>query len=608
MTLAARSRVWLLAAAAIAAVGTCLVYSIAIDSGFYYDDYHFVRPWSALELRRVWFGSWDPSGIESIFFRPLTAWLFAARFWLFGLNAPTLHALSLVGHALCAVLLAWFVRRENAPTPVALFAAWLYAIHPLMPYAQVSWLTNQMHLVESLLVLSAMLYWQFARRRSAIWLAPLGILAVIVFLIKEDGVMLGPVLLVMTLIHPSSRRQWSWRTAIGITSAVAIAALSLIAFRYLRLGRLGGYGTPTVDAAYSNLWKGLNAAITLWPTRTPWQAVASVIGIAACVAGVGIAWRSGVSRLAHRLIVVGALGLIIVLALNVPALFYERPYPLITAQALASGSIIAMLVIGGGVATWRSDTRALVIMGIGLAVVIGFNLPFVLVSKREQYHLLAAGAVILCTGAVDAVMTSSRKRAWFALTLCVLISLPLVFLARQQARAFLPCGDLVLEGDHALAGWWPVPPEITTWAESKARECQAGGPLTRLGDLPMISWNTYEPHEDEKGTYRWTSDHGVLMVNRSAALMTLALRRPDAARDRAVRVEIAGDFPSTVVVLDSADWTFATVRFRRSPLAWLRDGHRVDLITDRWYVPAAADPRASDLRRFGVEFMVVAIN
>src|SRR5205823_1166285 len=127
----------------LAALGLMAVYKGRVAMGLYYDDYHFVRPWPGLDLRRVWFGSWDPTGIESVFYRPLTAWLFAGRFWLFGINATAIHVASLMGHAFCALLLGWFLRREHAPRSIAALGVWTYAVYPVFPHAQVSWLTNQ---------------------------------------------------------------------------------------------------------------------------------------------------------------------------------------------------------------------------------------------------------------------------------------------------------------------------------------------------------------------------------------------------------------------------------------------------------------------------------
>jgi 4-amino-4-deoxy-L-arabinose transferase-like glycosyltransferase len=89
-----------------------------------------VRPWSTAELLQVLHGSWDPSGIESSFYRPLTVYLYALRFGVFGLNGVAQHAISLIGMAICAVLAGVFVERETESRRAGLIAAGLYAIHP----------------------------------------------------------------------------------------------------------------------------------------------------------------------------------------------------------------------------------------------------------------------------------------------------------------------------------------------------------------------------------------------------------------------------------------------------------------------------------------------
>lgn len=593
------------AAALVAALGVLVVYGGHIFVGFYYDDYHFVRPWSTLELRRVWFGSWDPLGIEAVFYRPLTAWWLASRFWLFGVNAAAMHLVSVAGHAVCATLVAWFVRRERVSTTVALLGAWLYAIHPVFPYAQVSWLTNQMHLAESILVLVALLYWQTVRDRRLVWWLPLAGLAAALFLVKEDGIMLLPALLAVAVLRYRPAWTWTWLVHRGlpVTAAAAVVVAALIEFRYVRLGRLGGYGWPTFELAHANFWKGLTTAIFLWPTRRPWQAVASLIAIAAIIAGLGIGrWRRG-----RRILFVAGSGVALALSMNVPSILLERSYPLLTWQALASGVAIGLIAVGSGAALWLADRRAITLIGMGLAIALCFNLPFVLVSKREQYHLLALGSVLAYAGAADALLGGTRVWARSVLVLLILLTAPAALLARSQATDFRPCESVVLDFDRVARDLWMIPDEIKAWLDLKANDCQAGRPVGRLTDLPVIAWNVHGEERVEDGTsFRWTSDHAVLLSNRTAKSMTLAIRRPGASAQPS-HVTVAGGLKIATVMLDSEDWKFVTVRFRPGLLGWLRAGSRVDLDVDSWFVPALLDPHNTDLRRFGVQMRVVDV-
>src|SRR5262249_4507228 len=94
---------------AAAAVITSLLYSPTLDYGFDYDDYHFVRPYSAADVVRAFRGPWDSSGIEASYYRPLTIAAFAARFQVLGLNSRAHHALSLALFAAAGCLTGMFV-------------------------------------------------------------------------------------------------------------------------------------------------------------------------------------------------------------------------------------------------------------------------------------------------------------------------------------------------------------------------------------------------------------------------------------------------------------------------------------------------------------------
>jgi hypothetical protein len=97
----------------LAVIGVAAGYHESADFGFRYDDYGVVRPWTKAEVIRVLDHSWDPTGIEPNFYRPLSAWWYALRFSIFGLNAKAQHLVSLAGMTLCALLAGLFVWRET---------------------------------------------------------------------------------------------------------------------------------------------------------------------------------------------------------------------------------------------------------------------------------------------------------------------------------------------------------------------------------------------------------------------------------------------------------------------------------------------------------------
>jgi len=139
-------RLLFLALAIIAGAGVAWAYATTAGFGFRYDDYGVVRPWTGSEVLRVLDHSWDPTGIEPSFYRPLAAWWYALRFSIFGINAKAQHLVSLTGMALCSLLAGLFVWRETNRAYGAAVATLLYAIYPAFVYSQAIWLTNQMHL------------------------------------------------------------------------------------------------------------------------------------------------------------------------------------------------------------------------------------------------------------------------------------------------------------------------------------------------------------------------------------------------------------------------------------------------------------------------------
>ncbi len=322
----------------VAILATLAAYTRTLDFGFRYDDYHVLRPASSAELVQVLHGSWDLTQIESAFYRPITAWWYALRFELFGLNAVAQHMVSLVGMIACAALVGLFVWRETESRRAAVLAAGIYGVHPSLAYSQAVWLTNQMHLLASLVVLLALLAWQRARTRSARAWWPLAVLQLVGFGVKEDLVMLAPLLLALTAVRRLMRRDVPWPT--WPVTAVGLAfPIGLFALRYEMLGRLGGYGPlPTADRAWTNFSTGLVQVFRQLPAKRPWEPF--------------------VSAFCQTLI--------------------------------ATGTVLGLL---------RRREAHLLVTGVVLAV--AFDAPFVFISKAEQYHLIALGAVLALTGAVE---------------------------------------------------------------------------------------------------------------------------------------------------------------------------------------------------------------
>ncbi|MCC7009487.1 MAG: hypothetical protein IT184_11795 [Acidobacteria bacterium] len=590
----------LLTSLVVAAAGVCLVYAPP-SGGFHYDDYHFVRPPIGTELHRIWFGSWDVTGAEREFFRPLTALLFLSRFWLFGVNATLMHGVSLAGHVLCAVLVACLVHRAGASRRAVVIAALLYSIYPALPISQTSWLTNQMHLAESLLVLGGLILWQGVGGRRPWPLVPIAVLACAAFLVKEDGLMLLAVIAVLAAAGIGASDPLPRAVRRSVPAIAAALAVALVWLRQDRLQALGGYGVPDLAQAIANFQRGIESAVLLWPTRRPWQAVAACGAIVA-VTTIGIdAWRA-------RRQTTGALAIGIAAAF-VPALawlFQGRPgsYPLFSAQALSGALWLATLLVGGWAARRLRDRTLTSLFVLGLTVILCFNLPFVLVTKREQLHLISIGAVLWGAAALDATLRRLDARWVTVAGLIVLLATPLTLLARSQTKTFAPCSESVRLGDEAALGSWVVPAEIKQYLRDKTEQCASGAAIRSLTDLDQIWWGTFDATVPAgEDAYRWTEDRATALFRREARRVTLELRAV-----RAVSVTAVVDGAETVLPLQIDAWTSFTFDLTaRGPLTWLRAAHRLDLFIDGWVVPADDDPASTDLRRHGVQLGSVRV-
>ena len=334
----------------LAGVATWLVHGTTLRYGFDYDDYHFLRPYTLAETLATFHGPWDLTGIEVKFYRPLTIVLYAVRFWLFGLNATAHHAVSLTLFAVAASLTGWLAYRLTARAVAAPVAALLVVAHPAMPYSLVAWVTNQMHLAQTLVVLSALVWWHAVRARPLVWWLPLLVFAIAAFMIKEDGLMLLPAIIILHAITRRVAEPELRPVPWAFTGMSCLLLVGLLAWRSSALGELGGYGRPTYHAAWVNYKRGLIGVFRLVPADRPWQPVASWMATLLPIVAL-VAWR-WISR----------------------------------------GARVCLLA--------------------GAAIAVLFNLPFIFITKAEQMYLVGIGATVTLTGAsLGALDLAARGRA-----------------------------------------------------------------------------------------------------------------------------------------------------------------------------------------------------
>ena len=545
---------WIAGAAALAAsaVLTLLLFTPTLDYGFDYDDYHFMRPLQRSDVAAAFRAHWDPAGIMVPFYRPLTVAFHAWRFDRFGFNSRAHHAVSLLMFASAAAmtgLLAFGLTRRRA---AAALAAALFAAHPSMPYAAVAWITNQMHLLEMLVVLAALLWWNAVCRRGFAWWIPLLLFATASFLIKEDGIMLLPVVLAAHWIRRHVADP-SLPPAPRLFLACTVALLpSLVAWRAEVLGGLGGYGRPTAARAWANYLAGLNGVFRLVPAHRPWQLTASVFVTVLPVAA-AIAWR-------------------------------------------------------------RATPRARGLMLAGAAAAILFNLPFVFVVKGEQMHLVAAGAVLFLTGAALCVIDAVRGRrtATYAAVLVLLAGVAaLGAVARDISTDFRPYGPMVLYHDDIVRGWAAVPQEVRDYLASKRQAAAAERPPPNPVDvLRAVSFGLY-PREIAAGglAYRWMAGPRADIYVAESAREVLIPVRHDAAAFRepaTARFDVDGR-PADAIRLETTEWRMSRIPLRPHGARRFARMHHIVLSIDRAWVPEKIMPGSRDGRTLGLQIGEIVV-
>ena len=532
----------------LAGVATWLVYRDTLHYGFDYDDYHFLRPHSLAEVAATFHGPWDLTGIEAPFYRPLTIALYAARFELFGLNAVAHHAVSLVLFAMAAALSGWLAQRLTHRATAAVALVLVMVCHPAMPYALVAWITNQMHLAQTIVVLLALLWWHAVRARPLAWWLPLLLFGVAAFLIKEDGLMLLPVIL---LVHFITRKVSEPELPPVPRAFVALSlgtVAGLIALRASALGGLGGYGRPSYHAAWINLSSGLTRVFRLVPATRPWQPMAS---------------------------------------------WFATLLPIV--------SLIAWPWISRG-------ARVLLLNGVALAVM--FNLPFAFVSKPEQMYLVGLGASITLTGAalglLDVAHAGRTGRTGIAIVVAVLVAGLASFatVARDIMRDFEPFGPIVLAHDDIVRTWSPVPPELRDYVARK-REPDARNRVSSnpLDELSAVTFGVYGRERSPDGVqYMWmNTSHAEIQVRANARSAMIPLRHSIEAfgeRTRAL-IEVDGRLADDLA-LDTPAWRQSTLPLRPDTVPRVSGMHRVKITIDHAWRPSEIIPGSTDERLLGL--------
>ena len=529
----------------VASVSTFLLHRQTLSYGFDYDDYHFVRPYSRAEVIAAFRGPWDSAGIERPYYRPLTIAFYAARFELLGINATAHHAVSLVLFSIAATLAGYFALRMSASILIGSLTTLLYVVHPAMPYSLVAWVTNHMHLMESIAILGGLIWWDIARTRGMVWWLPLLGFAIGAFLIKEDGIMLLPSIFVLHAIrrHIGDERLPPIPRAFVVTTVVVLVLL--LGLREWALASRSAARLPETNAALRNYLRGLNGLLRLVPADRSWQLAAS--------------WFVSLAPL-------------------------------------------------GALALWRWLPReARVTMTSGMVIALLFNLPFVFITKAEQMHLVALGAVLLLAGACGGLLlvASGRiSRAAVGITCAAGVAF-LSAVARDIARDFAPYGPVVLSHDVMVRGWAAVPTDLREYV---VRKQAPGAPQSLSPDpslaLQSVMFGTHGPERSPDGVvYRWMSGRQVeILIRQGTRKVTIPLRHAIEVFREPARVRVSSDGRDVdEMTLETSEWRMSTTAIASDRTSgWMRM-HRLVITIDHAWRPMEIIPGSRDDRMLGLQ-------
>ena len=530
----------------LALTGTLSVYGRTATYGFSYDDYHFVRPHTRGDLARAWVGSWDATGIERPFYRPLTTAFLAARFEAFGINATPHRWLTLALFAAAALLCGLWVLKVSSSAPAAVLAVAWFCSYPTFAYSLAGWVMHQMHLLEMILVMISLLWWWRCKSRPSRWWLPLLVLQVAVMLVKEDGVMLTPTILaVHTLYRVMVDRSVPHPPGTFIIGS-AVALLGFFFLRKLFLGGMGGYGVPPWAEMRQNFILGLERVLFQVPARRPGQPFVSVV---------------------------------------------VRVLPLLAAWPLT-----------------RASNRRLAFLGAaGAVTAVLFNTPFVFVSKPEQYHLVGLGACLVLV-ACAAALASAPKPRWAAAlmwTLALALSPAFARAAVHVVSDFAPCSARTLYTNAIVREWGTVPAEIRAVLATTETSCDPG--RANPADLPVVVFGAWGVEDDHGVPVRWTSGRVTILAKPAATPLVVPIRavlRPLGGAPARV-VATSNGRRLWEAVLSDERWHCPTVPVGPVSAAWLRRSSVVELeVSPRW-VPAKVFQGSADTRELGVRLGTV---
>src|SRR5258708_7089571 len=184
---------------------------------------------------------WGFEGKSTNYYRPLMHLTFYGALRAFGFNPAGYHFISIVLHALVSALVYFLIRRWSGDCLIALFAALLFATHPIHT-ENVCWISGYPDLEATLFILLALLIYSTPRPSSRRLLYAVGVAMCffLALLSKETGIVVPVICLAIEFVDRRNvvaiARQ-RWPDYLGMAAALAV----YLALRWRALGGIAPF-------------------------------------------------------------------------------------------------------------------------------------------------------------------------------------------------------------------------------------------------------------------------------------------------------------------------------------------------------------------------------
>lgn len=202
-----------------------------LSFGFIYDDYHFCRGYTLLEVAARFAGPWDAAGIESPFFRPLPVVSFALDAWVWGVRPAGFHLTNLLLHVAAALLVFHVARACAASILAAGVAAVLFATSPTSVTSAV-WISARTDSLCAVFALASALAFVRHQRRPTMRASAAVCLGLALALLSKENAAVLPFLFLLADVV--TRR--------GRPSRIHLATFAVLAAYLLAYALLPGVG------------------------------------------------------------------------------------------------------------------------------------------------------------------------------------------------------------------------------------------------------------------------------------------------------------------------------------------------------------------------------